>query len=107
MSRIRLTAGKILRSETRRFFANKIEGATTSKWSSPHKPGEFPLYDMAVEVIQKDSEQLRSRIQELQKTTAGKQRDSILEEMAVFAEMNRPEVLWASENAQGNTATIE
>lgn len=106
MSRIRTTASKIFRSETIMFYSTKVEGTTTLKWQPPHKPGEFPLYDMALEVIQKDSGQLRSKIGELRKTTfTGLKKSSVLEEMEVVAEMNRPEVLWAFENGQGNIRT--
>lgn len=87
----------MLRSETRRYYSVQVERRLS--WTAQHEPGDFPLYDMALEVIKKDSERLHSRIKELRKTVTAK--NTVLEEMEVLAEMNRPEILWTFETGEG------
>ncbi|KIM32584.1 hypothetical protein M408DRAFT_183496 [Serendipita vermifera MAFF 305830] len=76
------------------------EAATSSSWTPVHKPGQHPLYDMALKVIEEDSKKLRAQAERLARETPA-QKDK-LEELEVLSEMNRPEVLWAVENGKGD-----
>lgn len=77
--------------------------ASTFRWDPAHKPGEYPLYDMALEVIREDSQRIYARMDALKKDkqVPSGELKATLEELEVLAEMNRPEIRWALKNGKG------
>jgi hypothetical protein len=73
----------------------QTEQSTPSCWTPVYKPGQNPLYDMAINVIEEDSKRLRAKMEMLPLKNPARQ------ELEVLADMNRPEVLWAAENGKG------
>jgi hypothetical protein len=71
------------------------EQPSPSRWTPVYKPGQNPLYDMALNVIEEDSKRLRAKLKILPQQSPAR------EELEVLAEMNRPEALWAAENGKG------
>ncbi|CAG7852372.1 SubName: Full=Related to MRPL35-mitochondrial ribosomal protein, large subunit {ECO:0000313/EMBL:CCA68605.1} [Serendipita indica DSM 11827] len=82
-----------------RLFLRHSSGAA---WTPAHKPGEFPLYDLALRVIEEDSERIRGRLKEIKKTSLTAQTLARMQELEVFSELNRPETLWAFEQGKGD-----
>ena len=75
------------------------EQATASHWTPVHKPGQHPLYDMALKVIEDDSKKLRTRMEQLAREDSSQKEK--LEGLEVLSEMNKPDILWAVENSKG------
>jgi hypothetical protein len=84
--------------------------AKQTQWTRPHAPGEVPLYDMAMKIIEEDSARHRSEIvrlqalceEEPQKENAQLRRD--IEKLEVLSEVNVPETRWRFENGCGKDA---
>ena len=87
---------------------NTVEVSTPTKptqWTRPHAPGEVPLYDMAVKIIEEDSARHKLEIARLQalseKEPQNEQLRRGIEKLEILSEVNVPEVRWKSENGCG------
>lgn len=100
-ARIKIPRSQTLLRSCVRYNSTQKE-ASTSRWEPAHKPGEYPLYDMALQVIREDSKRLYARIEQLKQASQGQDVKDKLEELEVLAEMNQPQVLWALKNGKGS-----
>ena len=79
--------------------------AKPMQWTRPHAPGEIPLYDMALRIIEEDSARHNAEITRLQvlskKDPQNEQLRRDIEKIEILSEVNVPEVRWKSENGYG------
>ena len=85
-----------------------VEVSTPTKptqWTRPHAPGEVPLYDMAMKIIEEDSARHKLEISRLkalsEKEPQNEQLRRGIEKLEILSEANVPEVRWKSENGYG------
>jgi len=78
---------------------------TPTHWTRPHAPGEVPLYDMAMKIIEEDSARHKSELVRLQalseKEPQNEQHRRDIEKLEILSEVNIPEVRWKFENSYG------
>ena len=82
--------------------------AKPTQWTRPHAPGEVPLYDMALKVIEEDSTRHKAEMARLQalleKDPQNEQLRRDIGKIEVLSEVNVPEVRWKFENGYGDGA---
>ena len=82
--------------------------AKPAQWTRPHAPGEVPLYDMALKVIEEDSTRHKEEMRRLQalseKDPQNEQLRRDIEKLEILSEVNIPEVRWKFENGYGEDA---
>lgn len=102
-ARIRPLGVKSTRIGSIRCHSTGIEQPENATWQRPHAPGEFPLYDMALKLIQTDSERHIQRIKEMRQRLepGSEQSNAALEEIEILSEINLPETRWRFNNNKG------
>jgi hypothetical protein len=85
------------------FRTYATSGVNGSNWVPAQTPGENPLYDMALEVIQGDSDRLQTMLEQL----AGQKQHPKREQLEILSQMNRPDILWNFERGQGRLLYIK
>lgn len=87
---------------------NAVEVSRPTKptqWTRPHAPGEVPLYDMALRIIEEDSARHKLEISRLQtlaeKEPQNEQLRRGIEKLEILSEVNVPEARWKFENGYG------
>jgi hypothetical protein len=90
---------------TARSYIFRTYATSGSNWVPAQTPGENPLYDMALEVIQEDSDRLQVISEQLTS-----QKDNLQhpkrEQLEILSQMNRPDILWNFERGQGQLVYI-
>ena len=76
-----------------------------TQWTRPHAPGEVPLYDMALKIIEEDSARHKLDIVRLQalaeKEPQNEQLRRGIEKLEILSEVNVPEAQWKFDNGYG------
>jgi len=79
--------------------------AKPTQWTRLHAPGEVPLYDMALKIIEEDSARQKAEIARLQAFSEehpqNEQLRRDIEKVEILSEVNVPEVRWKFENGYG------
>lgn len=79
-----------------------------AQWTRLHAPGEVPLYDMALKVIEEDSTRHKAEMARLQALSEedpqNEQLRRDIEKIEILSEVNVPEVRWKFENGYGEGA---
>ena len=104
----RAFAAQATSSASRSQAENAVEVSRPTKptqWTRPHAPGEVPLYDMALEIIEEDSARHKLEIARLQtlaeKEPQNEQLRRGIEKLEILSEVNVPETQWKFENGYG------
>jgi hypothetical protein len=93
-------------------FSSQVESAAQvskpakpTHWTRPHAPGEVPLYDMALKIIEEDSALHKAEIARLQvlleKDPQNEQLQRDIGKIEILSEVNVPEIRWKFENGYG------
>ncbi|PVF95758.1 PEBP-like protein [Serendipita vermifera] len=99
-----LSTKNVFSMRTLIFRTYSSSGLHTSEWVPAHAPGDNPLYDMALQVIQEDSNSLKGKLKKLSSGSDGPQQSQKCEQLEILSEMNRPDILWKFERGQGDAS---
>lgn len=78
---------------------------TQAEWTRPLPEGELPVYDLALDIIHKDSERLTKQAEAIKAQLARRPTDSglakRLDRLQVLSQVNIPAVKWSFDNHYG------